>query len=144
MSSIRSELFGKHKFVQIPIGNEARVETILVDKHVSRRKDENFCYIVYHLLEIPSLDSYKKMGIAFNYFPDSFSQHISTVRFSNEGKLIELLIPMSDFIINPFELTEDIGKAAVKASRSVEFVDKGWENQVENGNLYSVSKLMED
>ena len=144
MSSIRSEIFGKHKFVQIPLGNSARVKTILVDKLVDIQEDDNFCYIRYLTGDTPNLDSYKKMGIAFNYFPDSLGHLIFTVRFSNEGRLIEVSTPMSDFIINPFELTENIGEAAAKASRSIEFVDRGWENQVENGNLYSVSKLMED
>ena len=144
MSSIRSELFGKHKFVQIPIGNEARVKTILVDKHVSTRTDENFCYIAYHLLDTPSLDSYKKMGIAFNYFPDSFNQSVVIVRFTDEGKMKEETCPMTSFIVNPFELIENAREATTRVSLLVKHMDSGWENQVENGNLYSVSKLMED
>ena len=144
MGSIRSELFGQCKFVQIPTGNEARVKTILVDKHVSTRTVDNFCYIAYHLLDTPSLDSYKKMGIAFNYFPDSLNQSVVTVRFTETGTMIEESIPMSSFIINPFELTEDISEAVAKANQLVKEMDRGWENQVENGNLYSVSKLMED
>ena len=144
MSSIRSELFGNYKFVQIPIGNRARVKTILVDKKVSTQLDGNFCYVIYHSNETPALNSYKKMGIAFNYFPDSLGQLISTVRFSNEGKMIEEVVPMLNFIINPFELSEDIEGTMAKASSMVKTVDRGWENQVENGNLYSVSKLMED
>lgn len=144
MSSIRSELFGQCKFLQIPLGNKERVKTILVDKMVDIRTDNNFCYVDYHSIEIPSLDSYKKMGIAFNYFPDSLSRAIVSVRFTNEGKMIEEAIFMSQFIINPFELSEDIGGTMDRASRLVKIMDSGWENQVENGNLYSVSKLMED
>lgn len=144
MRNIRSELFGQCKFLQIPLGNKERVKTILVDKMVDIRTDNNFCYVVYHTLEDPVLDSYKKMGIAFNYFPDSLSRAIVSVRFTNEGKMIEEAIFMSQFIINPFELSEDIGGTMARASRLVKIMDSGWENQVENGNLYSVSKLMED
>ena len=144
MGSIRSELFGQCKFVQIPIGNRARVKTILVDKMADSHLDGNFCYISYHSIETPSLDSYKKMGIAFNYFPDSLNQSVVTVRFTETGTMIEESIPMSSFIINPFELTEDISEAVAKANQLVSDMDSGWENQVENGNLYSVSKLMED
>lgn len=144
MSSIRSELFGKCKFVQIPLGNKERVKTILVDKMATSRTDDNFCYIVYHTLDKPSLDSYKKMGIAFNYFPDSLSKAVVTVRFTDTGTMIEEAISMSLFIVNPFELTEDEEGANIRAYNSIKFVDTGWENQVENGNLYSVSKLMED
>lgn len=144
MNNIRSELFGQCKFLQIPLGNKERVKTILVDKMADIRTDNNFCYVDYHSIEIPSLDSYKKMGIAFNYFPDSLGQSIVTVRFSNEGKMIEEAVPMLIFLINPFELTEDVHEAMAKASYAVKFADRGWENQVENGNLYSVSKLMED
>lgn len=144
MNNIRSELFGQCKFLQIPLGNKERVKTILVDKMVDTRTDNNFCYVDYHSIEIPSLDSYKKMGIAFNYFPDSLNMPVVTVRFTNEGKLIEETYPMCNFIINPFELSEDIGGAVTRASSLVKIMDGGWENQVENGNLYSVSKLMED
>ena len=144
MGSIRSELFGKCKFVQIPIDNRARVKTILVDKKVSTQSDGSFCYVIYHYNETPALDSYKKMGIAFNCFPDSLGQSIVTVRFTETGTMFEESIPMSSFIINPFELTEDISKAVAKANQLVSDMDSGWENQVENGNLYTVSKLMED
>lgn len=144
MISIRNNLFGKCKFVQIPLGNKERVKTILVEKMATIQTDDNFCYVVYHTLEDPVLDSYKKMGIAFNYFPDSLSRAVVTVRFTNEGRLIEDVISMYHFIVNPFELTEDINKAMTKASYAIKFADRGWENQVENGNLYSVSKLMED
>lgn len=144
MRNIRSELFGQCKFVQIPLGNKERVKTILVDKMADIRTDNNFCYVDYHSIEIPSLDSYKKMGIAFNYFPNSISLPITTVRFTNEGKMIEETYPMYNFIINPFELSEDASEAVARASRLVKTMDSGWENQVENGNLYSVSKLMED
>lgn len=144
MSSIRGELFGKNKFVQIPLDNKERVETILEDEISFNRTDDNFCYIVYRPVTNPSLDSYKKMGVAFNYFPNKLSEAVVTVRFSSGGKLVEEAYPVSDFIINPFELSEDIDEAKAKAIRLVKFVDRGWENQVENGNLYSVSKLMED
>lgn len=144
MSSIRSELFGNCKYVQIPIGNKARVQTILVDKGATTRTDGNFCYVIYSKHESPNLDSYKKMGIAFNYFPDSFGQFIVTVRFSNKGKLMEETYSMLNFIINPFELTDNANEATVRATHLVREMNSGWENQVENGNLYSVSKLMED
>lgn len=144
MSSIRSELFGNYKFVQIPLANKVRVENILSDKIATNRTDINFCYILYHPLDNPTLDSYKKMGVAFNYFPVNLSEAVVTVRFTKEGKMMEETIALSLFIINPFELSEDISAATTKAFHSNRFVDRGWENQVENGNLYSVSKLMED
>lgn len=144
MISNRSGLFGKRKFVQIPKENELRIYAVLKDLIYLIESCDKFCYVVYHLHDTPSLDSYKKMGVAFNYFPDSLGQSVVTVRFSNEGKMIEEAYPMSDFIINPFELTEDVSEAMAKASRLVKIMDSGWENQVENGNLYSVSKLMED
>lgn len=143
MNDTRSKLFGKYKFLQIPKENEPRVSSILKDKIFDIRTDGDFCYVLYSYPG-PDLDSFKKMGVAFNYFPDSLVNSIVIVRFTNEGKMIEETCPMSDFIINPFELSEDIGGTMAKASSLVKVMDRGWENQVENGNLYSVSKLMED
>lgn len=86
-------------------------------------------------------DSLTRQGIPANIYPDRLKDEVIVIRFNHKGHKVRKTCPYFELLhINnqaPLNTREKTGDALI-----VEHLLNEWDNQIRNGNVYSLSQFM--
>lgn len=113
---------------------------------LSHRKD-GFSYYSINVRESDSgdirfiEDSLTRQGIPANIYPDRLKDEVVVIRFDNKGHKVRKTCPYFELLHlsdqAPLNSREMSGDALI-----VELILNEWDNQIRNGNVYSLSQFM--
>ena len=86
-----------------------------------------------------------RQGIPFSFYPLNLSEYIEHTRYTVEGEVDVTKVLLADYVLLPHELIGLTGQELLdKVAEHTNMVkEESWDDQFDNGNLYSVRQFME-
>lgn len=136
---------GKVRLIKTLDIYKGQLEGIFTDELITYQSGFAYIDITHAPFSSKIVNNLLRQGIPFSFYPLNLSEYIEHTRYTVEGELDTYKVLLADYILLPHELTGLTGQELLdKVTEHTNKVkEESWDDQFDNGNLYSVRQFME-
>ena len=136
---------GKVRLIKTLDIYRGQLEDIFTNGIISYQSGFAYIDITHSPYSSKVVNSLLRQGIPFSFYPLNLSEYIEHTRYTVEGEMDATEVLLADYILLPHELTGLTGQELLdKVAEHTNLVkETSWDDQFDNGKLYSVRQFME-
>ena len=136
---------GKVRLIKTLDIYKGQLEGIFTDELITYQSDFAYINITHTPFTSKMVNNLLRRGIPFSFYPLNLSEYIEHARYTVEGGLDTTKVLLADYILLPQNLIGLTGQELLdKVAEHTNMVkEESWDDQFDNGNLYSVRQFME-
>lgn len=136
---------GKVRLIKTLDIYKGQLEGIFTDELITYQSGFAYINITHAPFTSKIVNNLLRQGIPFSFYPLNLSEYIEHTRYTVEGELDVSKVLLADYILLPHELIGLTGQELLdKVTEHTNKVKEvSWDDQFDNGNLYSVRQFME-
>lgn len=136
---------GKVRLIKTLDIYKGQLEGIFTDELITYQSGFAYINITHAPFTSEIVNTLLRQGIPFSFYPLSLSEYIKHTRYTVEGELDTTKVLLADYILLPQNLIGLTGQELLDkvAEHTNMMKEESWDDQFDNGNLYSVRQFME-